>query len=97
MAQNAKPASELLKALAHENRLMIMCCLAHGEKSVKELEEMLSIQQPTVSQHLTRLRADDLIEARRDGKSIFYSIQDERARKGIELVYELFCGSDINK
>ncbi|MFM1815643.1 MAG: Biofilm growth-associated repressor [Pseudomonadota bacterium] len=91
MADNAKQATSLLKALAHEGRLMILCYLSSGEKSVTELEELLSLRQPAVSQQLARLRADDLIEARRDGKTIYYSISDERAEKVMELVYELFC------
>jgi len=82
----------MLKALGHEGRLMILCYLAHGEKSVTELEDLLSLRQSAVSQQLSRLRADDLIEARRDGKTIYYRIDDERAQKITELVYDLFCG-----
>ena len=92
MAENAKDASAMLKALGHEGRLMILCYLAHGEKSVTELEDLLSLRQSAVSQQLSRLRADDLIEARRDGKTIYYRIDDERAQKITELVYDLFCG-----
>ena len=91
MAENAKQATSLLKALGHEGRLMILCYLASGEKSVTELEELLSLRQPAVSQQLARLRADNLIEARRDGKAIYYTISDERAYKVMALVYELFC------
>jgi ArsR family transcriptional regulator len=92
MTENARAATAMLKALSHEGRLMILCYLAHGEKSVTELEEILSMRQSAVSQQLARLRADNLIEARRDGKTIFYSIKDERAHQIMELVYELFCG-----
>jgi DNA-binding transcriptional ArsR family regulator len=91
MAENAKQATALLKALGHEGRLMILCYLSSGEKSVTELEELLSLRQPAVSQQLARLRADNLISSRRDGKAIYYSISDERASKVMELVYELYC------
>ena len=88
---NAQDASDFLKALSHEGRLMILCSLAHGEKSVTELEQMLSSRQAAVSQQLARLRQERLITARREGKQIFYSLTDERARRIIEQVYELFC------
>lgn len=88
---NAQSASDFLKALSHEGRLMILCSLAHGEKSVTELEQMLSSRQAAVSQQLARLRQERLITARRDGKQIFYSLTDDRARRIIEQVYELFC------
>ena len=92
MAQRAKRAAEFLKALAHQNRLMILCILSQGEKSVSELEEMLSLRQPTVSQQLARLRADGLVATRRDGKTIFYSLASEEARVVVGAVYEMFCG-----
>jgi ArsR family transcriptional regulator len=88
---NAQNASDFLKALSHEGRLMILCSLAHGEKSVTELEQMLSTRQAAVSQQLARLRQEKLITARREGKQIFYSLTDDRARRIIEQVYELFC------
>jgi DNA-binding transcriptional ArsR family regulator len=91
MSENAKAATAMLKALGHEGRLMILCYLAHGEKSVTELEDFLSMRQPAVSQQLARLRADNLIAARRDGKAIYYRIADERARRLMEVVYDLFC------
>jgi DNA-binding transcriptional ArsR family regulator len=92
MAAQAKRAAEFLKALAHENRLMILCILSQGEKSVSELEEMLSLRQPTVSQQLARLRAEGLVTTRRDGKTIFYSLASEEARVVVSAVYEMFCG-----
>jgi DNA-binding transcriptional ArsR family regulator len=88
---NAKRASEFLKALAHENRLMILCILAEGEKSVSELEELLSLRQPTVSQQLARLRADGLVSTRRDGKTIYYDLASEEARIVIGAIYDVFC------
>jgi len=91
MLDNAKRASEFLKALAHESRLLILCILAEGEKSVGELEEILDLRQPTVSQQLARLRADDLVTTRRDGKTIYYSLASEEARVIIGAVYDVFC------
>lgn len=88
---NAQTASDFLKAISHEGRLMILCSLANGEKSVTEIEEMLSQRQAAVSQQLSRLRLEGLVTARREGKQIFYSLTDDRARKIIEQVYELFC------
>lgn len=69
MVGNAKRASDFLKALAHESRLVILCILAEGEKSVSELEDILKLRQPTVSQQLARLRADRLVATRRNGKA----------------------------
>ena len=91
MADNAKRASAFLKALAHESRLMILCILADGEKSVGELEQELGLRQPTVSQQLARLRADGLVATRREGKVINYSLASEEARVVIGAVYEVFC------
>ncbi|MFN3657722.1 MAG: ArsR/SmtB family transcription factor [Pseudolabrys sp.] len=91
MAGSAKRATDFLKALAHENRLMMLCILAEGEKSVSELEEILSLRQPTVSQQLARLRADGLVATRRDGKTVYYSLASEEARVVIGAVYDVFC------
>jgi DNA-binding transcriptional ArsR family regulator len=91
MVGNAKRASGFLKALAHESRLMILCFLASGEKSVSELEDLLSLRQPTVSQQLARLRADGLVTTRRDGKTIYYNLASEEARVVIGAVYDVFC------
>ena len=91
MVDNAKRASDFLKALAHESRLMILCILAEGEKSVSELEDILSLRQPTVSQQLARLRADGLVSTRRDGKAIYYKLASAEARVVIGAVYDVFC------
>jgi DNA-binding transcriptional ArsR family regulator len=91
MVDNAKRASDFLKALAHESRLMILCFLADGEKSVSELEDLLSLRQPTVSQQLARLRSDGLVTTRRDGKTIYYNLASEEARVVIGAVYDVFC------
>jgi DNA-binding transcriptional ArsR family regulator len=92
MADKARRAADFLKALSHESRLMILCILAEGEKSVTELEHMLSLRQPTVSQQLARLRSDGLVNTRRDGKTVYYSLASEDARVIIGAVYQVFCG-----
>ena len=94
MTFNKKEASNFLKALGHEGRLMILCHLATGEKSVTELEDLLSARQSAVSQQLTRLRFEGLVSPRREGKAIYYTLSDDRARQILELVYDLFCNSD---
>lgn len=88
-------ASQLLKAMASPNRLMLLCMLAEGEKSVSELAEKLNLRQSTVSQHLARLRLDQLVTARREGQSIYYRIADRTAEKVIQILYNTYCG-DLN-
>ncbi|MBF9049866.1 metalloregulator ArsR/SmtB family transcription factor [Roseobacter sp. HKCCD9010] len=88
---NAQTASDFLKAISHEGRLMILCALANGERSVTDIERLLASRQAAVSQQLSRLRLEGLVTARREGKQIFYRLTDDRARKIIEQVYELFC------
>jgi DNA-binding transcriptional ArsR family regulator len=91
MVEKAQRAANFLKALAHESRLMILCILAEGEKSVSELEELLTLRQPTVSQQLARLRADGLVATRREGKIIYYRLASEEARVIIGAIYDVFC------
>lgn len=91
MIDNATRASNFLKAISHEGRLMILCHLVTGEKSVSELEALLSARQAAVSQQLARLRLEGLVDTRRDGKTIYYSLADERPRRVLEVVYDLFC------
>lgn len=94
MIANAQQAANFLKAISHEGRLMILCHLASGEKSVTELEDLLSARQSAVSQQLTRLRLEGLVTPRRDGKAIYYSLTDERPKQIMEVVYNLFCRED---
>lgn len=91
MMVQAEFAAAFLKALAHEGRLMILCHLQTGEKSVTELERLLSSRQAAVSQQLARLRLEGLVSCRRDGKTIYYSIQDPKVATAIAMVYDLFC------
>lgn len=91
IVENATTASNFLKAVSHEGRLMILCHLASGEKSVTELEELLSARQAAVSQQLSRLRLEGLVIPRREGKTIYYRLADDRPKRILELVYDLFC------
>lgn len=91
MAKKAHGASELLKALSHESRLMMLCILADGEKSVTELEQILNERQSTVSQQLARLRFDKLVKTRRDGKAVYYSLASEDVRTILAAVHKVFC------
>jgi len=94
MMDNAQAAANFLKAISHEGRLMILCHLTTGEKSVTELEELLSARQAAVSQQLSRLRLEGLVTPRRDGKAIYYRLTDDRPKQIMEVVYDLFCKTD---
>ena len=91
LMKNARQASDFLKALSQESRLLVLCLLAERERSVSELEAILSIRQSALSQQLARLRYDDIVKTRRDGKQIYYSIADDDVRRVISLVYDIFC------
>jgi len=91
MMDNARLASEFLKALSHETRLLLLCLLSEKERSVTDLENSLSLRQPTISQQLARLRLDGLVTTRRDGKTVYYSIADDDIKRVIALLYEIFC------
>lgn len=94
MKQQAKKASDFLKSLSHESRLLVICLLSERERSVTELETILALRQPTVSQQLARLRNDGLVRPRREGKTIFYSIANDDARRLIATLCDIFCGDD---
>jgi DNA-binding transcriptional ArsR family regulator len=94
LMSKARRASDFLKALSHENRLLLLCLLAERERSVSELEQILALRQPTVSQQLARLRLDGLVTARRDGKAIFYSLANEDVRRVITVLYSIYCAPD---
>ena len=94
MAQRAADAASFLKTLAHEGRLMILCHLGTGEKSVGELEALLNMRQAAVSQMLARLRDEGLVETRRDSKQIYYRLASEEAQQMIGLLYEMFCSDE---
>jgi len=96
MLESAETASEFLKAISHKGRLLILCHLSAGEKTVGQLEDLLSARQAAVSQLLSRLRQDGLVRPRRDGKAIYYSIADERARQIVQVLYDMFCKPSSN-
>jgi len=91
MMEQVRDAAGFLKALAHEGRLMMLCHLVSGEKTVTEFEKLLSMRQPAVSQQLMRLRSDGLVTARRDGKAIYYAIADPRVAQVVANLHEMFC------
>lgn len=91
MMQSARHTADYLKALAHENRLLLLCLLAERERSVTELEGLLALRQPSVSQQLARLRLDKLVQTRREGKVIYYSLADDSTRQFIQLIHDRFC------
>jgi DNA-binding transcriptional ArsR family regulator len=91
LISSARDASGFLKALAHEGRLLILCLLIEQEKSVTEIEDFLSLRQPAISQQLARLRADGLVETRREGKNVFYSLARPEVREVIGALHRAFC------
>ena len=94
MKSAAEKASALMKTLGHQGRLMILCQLATGEKSVGELSRLLDIPQSPLSQHLSRMRGEGLVMPRREAQTVFYSLNSDEAGKIIECVYGLFCAND---
>jgi DNA-binding transcriptional ArsR family regulator len=91
MSRAAEAASDLLKALANRHRLLIVCQLLDGERSVGDLANFLSIRDSTVSQHLALMRKDGLVAARRDAQTIYYSIASEPARQILQTLYRIYC------
>ena len=91
MHASAEVACRLLKALANPDRLMLLCQLAQGEMSVGELEAELGILQPTLSQQLTVLREEGLVETRREGRRIIYRVKSAQALAIVQALYEQFC------
>ncbi|MDE4620817.1 ArsR/SmtB family transcription factor [Sinorhizobium meliloti] len=91
MTERADEAAALLKAAANQNRLMILWTLIEGEHSVGQLEEMLGIRQPSLSQQLTVLREAGIVATRRDAKQIFYRLAEEKAVRLVMALYQIFC------
>ena len=90
----AKQATNLLRTLANPDRLLLLCQLSQGEKSVGELEELLGIVQPTLSQQLGVLRQEEMVNTRRAGKQIYYSVKDPKALVILNQLYALYCGDN---
>lgn len=93
----ADRASDLLKALANRHRLLIICQLIDGERSVGDLAEFLGLRDSTVSQHLALLRRDGLVSARRDAQTIYYSIASDPAREILTTLYQVYCAPPNNR
>ena len=94
MREHADEAIAVLKAVGSTNRLLLLCKLLDGERSVNELAHALGLAQSVVSQHLSLLRRDGVVAGRREGQSIRYAIRDERVRTLMRTLFELFCGRD---
>ena len=93
MAIAAGKACELMKTLGHKDRLMVLCHLSSGEKSVGELAGLLEIPQSPLSQHLARMRKESLVKTRREAQTIYYSIASEEAARIVGLMHELYCAT----
>lgn len=96
LQESARRASALLKAMSNEHRLLILCQLLPGEKSVGELERLIGLSQSALSQHLARLRRDNLVQTRRQAQTIFYSLAGEEARAVINTLYDLYCAKNAD-
>lgn len=94
LERSADEAARLLKALSNKDRLMILCYLAEGERKVGDLEDLLALRQPTLSQQLARLRSEGLVSTRRAGKSIYYSLASTEVQAVIETLHQLYCAPE---
>ena len=95
LQENARHASALLKAMSNQHRLLILCQLVLGEKSVGELEKIIRLSQSALSQHLARLRRSNLVKTRRSAQTIYYSLAGNEATAVIETLYGLYCEAEI--
>ena len=91
MRDAAGKATAMLRVLANEDRLLLLCQLTQGEACVSDLEELLGIHQPTLSQQLSVLRAEDIVSTRREGKKIYYRVSDARVVAVLNTLYGLYC------
>ncbi len=97
MREHAADAAALMKALGNESRLMILCLLAEGERSVGDLNETIQISQSALSQQLARLRQQSLVKTRREAQTIYYALSDGPAEQVINLLHDLYCGTRFPK
>jgi DNA-binding transcriptional ArsR family regulator len=91
MKANAGEAAEMLRLLSNETRLMVLCQLGMGERSVGELNALVGLSQSALSQHLAKLRAEGLVGTRREAQTIYYRIVDERVSRLVTTLYDIFC------
>lgn len=94
LAPRAADAEAFLKTMANRHRLMIMCELHKGERHVTALQEAVGLSQSALSQHLARLRDDDLVKTRRESQTIYYALANPNVSRLIALLYELYCQAD---
>ena len=91
MEQSATRACSLMKTLGHKDRLMILCHLSDGEKPVNEIARLLDIPQSPLSQHLSRMRKEGLVQTRREAQTIYYSVKSGEASQIVKVLYDLYC------
>jgi DNA-binding transcriptional ArsR family regulator len=91
MAGHAEEAAEVLKSIANPNRLMILCSLIEGEMTVSAINDQVPLSQSALSQHLARLRAENLVTSRKEGQTVHYRISDPRIVDLMSRLYELYC------
>jgi DNA-binding transcriptional ArsR family regulator len=94
LERQAGAAEGLLKSVANRRRLTILCELSRGERSVSALGEAIGLSQSALSQHLARLRADRIVATRRESQTVYYSLESERAKRLIDLLYQLYCAPE---
>ena len=94
LSETAEKASELMRVLSNQKRLLILCKLVDGEKSVQQLQEATGLGQSTVSQQLAKLRGEKIVAARRQAQSVYYSMASAEAMAVIETLYRLYCDDD---
>lgn len=95
LEERAEEAAALLAAMANAKRLLVLCHLVDGERSVGELATIAGISQSALSQHLAKMRLQRLVATRRDGQTIYYNLASTEVRVLIETLYGLFCAPDV--
>ncbi|MDZ7749373.1 MAG: metalloregulator ArsR/SmtB family transcription factor [Halofilum sp. (in: g-proteobacteria)] len=94
MARSAGDAARFLRAIGNDNRLMVLCRLVEGELTVGELQARVPLSQSALSQHLAVLRREGLVSTRRSAQNVYYTLADDRARRVLPLLYDMFCQHD---
>ena len=91
MRKNSAKAAKLLKAIANERRLLILCYLLEGEMSVGEMNERLELSQSALSQHLALLRRNQLVKTRKEAQTVFYRIESDEVKAVMKVLHDLYC------
>lgn len=94
LQEKSLDASRFLKAMSNKHRLLILCNLVDNERSVGELEKIVGLSQSALSQHLARLRKEEVVKTRRDAQTIYYSLQDENVVEVLQLLFSIFVADD---